>query len=203
MFDLNELLLSHGLSYWLMLLGVIIIFCENAFVFLPNLPGDSLLFLVGVVLPKSNMSFFFIWFGMVLAAFLGTALNDWLGRKCRVYIARWCQGRETLERAISSARRSIGCHVFRSYITCRFVPVMRAVVPFVYAQSPNRNPSVVTANLLSAVIWVTTLMVGGRLLGQNQWVLMHLSWVMGAIIVLSIVAWLITHRVEKSPKVMI
>ena len=66
-----------ALSYAIL---AVIIFAETGLVFTPFLPGDSLLFAAGAFSALGSFNIFALLFSLWAAAFLGDAMNYWLGR---------------------------------------------------------------------------------------------------------------------------
>jgi membrane-associated protein len=68
-------------------LGIItgIVFLETGVVFLPFLPGDSLLFAAGALISQVHLSFWLFWVFLISAAILGDTLNYKIGQ----YFGQW------------------------------------------------------------------------------------------------------------------
>ena len=77
---LVDLITKYGPWFYAILAGVI--FAETAFVIFPFLPGDSLLFAVGLIAAdeRKGISIPGVFFLLVAAAVLGNIVNYWIGR---------------------------------------------------------------------------------------------------------------------------
>ena len=74
---INALVNTFGL--WTYALLFLIIFCETGLVIMPFLPGDSLLFTVGIVTATTHLSVHLMILLLVFAAVLGDNCNYWAG----------------------------------------------------------------------------------------------------------------------------
>lgn len=155
-------------------LGVLvaIVFAETGLLAGFFLPGDSLLVTAGVVcsgafpgLPPLN-----IWITnllLVAAAVIGDQVGYGLGLKAGRAIYNRPDTRFFKKKYLYEAQELYATRGGSSLIVARFVPIMRTFVPFIagVAQMPYR--SFVTYNVAGGVLWVTSLLWVGYLLGLS------------------------------------
>lgn len=176
-------------GYWTYLIVFIIIFCETGLVFAPFLPGDSLLFLLGMVCaqatPTSFLNVHELAVVLILAAFLGDTLNYSVGRWFGAHIfsdnARFLK-REYLIRAHAFLEK----YGVKAVVLARFVPIIRTFIPFVAGLGYMRYTLFVTFNLLGAIFWVVLILYLGYFFGNVAWVKTYFSLVILMIIVVSV-----------------
>ena len=89
---LPHLISQFGNGFYLILF--LLIFCETGVVFLPFLPGDSLLFLCGsfAAIANDHLNIGILLISLIIAAFLGDNTNFWIGQKFGKHILnhpRW------------------------------------------------------------------------------------------------------------------
>ena len=74
--------LIHQYDYLIYFILFIVVFAETGFVFMPLLPGDSLLFAIGVIAASTGqLSMSIIIPLLIIAALLGDNLNYFVGNK--------------------------------------------------------------------------------------------------------------------------
>jgi len=154
-----------------------IIFFETATILGSFLPGDSLLFLLGLTLATALSSFPF-WLATALvfaAAVAGSEVGFWLGRRMGPHIF---ERRPTFffnPRVLARARLFFENYGARAVILARFVPVLRALIPMFAGMTGFAPRRYVVLNLIGALAWVGGLMLTGFLLGQLAFVREHIE----------------------------
>jgi len=144
-----------------------IIFIETAFIVTSFLPGDSLLFVLGIALAPQGIGALAVALIVVTAAAIAGAFVGYLtGRAIGPALFErrntWFFNPTFVERAH---------HYFdrfgpRAFILARFIPVIRALVPMVAGISRVDLRTATLYNAIGAVIWVFTLVIGGFTLGD-------------------------------------
>jgi membrane-associated protein len=169
-------------------LGVaVIIFLETSTIVGSFLPGDSLLFLLGLSL-ATWLSGFPIAIGIPIV-FLGAALGAQVG-----YIFGAKIGPKLFEKdrgiflnrdTAARTREFWKKYGNRAIFVARFIPVLRALIPMFSAIGGMPVKSFTRLNLLSAAIWVPTLMLLGYTLGQIEFVKKNIEFMVITFAVLS------------------
>ena len=140
---------------------------ETAFIFTSFLPGDSLLFLTGLTLSNSD-SWLPDWLGFILiwlAAFLGTQVGYWVGRKIGPPLFEKNRNFILNERVVAKTHEFFERYGARAVILARFVPILRALVPMLAGISKMDYKRFTKLNLIGATVWVGVFMVPGYWLG--------------------------------------
>ena len=115
--------LSYGILF-------AIIFAETGFVLTPFLPGDSLLFAVGAFSALGSFNIFLVSLLLWLAAFLGDAVNYWIG----FYFGKKLIANPKIpikQEHINKTRIFYEKYGGKTIILARFIPAVRAFAPFV------------------------------------------------------------------------
>jgi len=165
----------------------VLIFIETATIIGSILPGDSLLFLLGMTL-ATKITWFPLPIAMLavlLGALIGAQVGFWLGHKFgrRMFTKEkaWFFTPKTVERT----RGFLDKYGARALILARFVPVIRAVMPTFagIADMPARR--FFTFNVIGAVAWVIGLMGLGYGLGLIPFVQQNFEIVVLVFVILS------------------
>jgi len=163
-----------------------IIFCETGLVITPFLPGDSLLFIVGAFAANGDINIFIIICTLVVAAILGDTVNYFVGscvgdRLYQLENSRWFKKAYLLR--TQSFFEKYGA---KTIVIARFVPIVRTYAPFVAGAAKYRYKEFFLFNVLGALLWVISLIMGGYLLGGLAVVKDNLTAIIFLIILLSI-----------------
>ena len=151
---------------------IAIVFAETGLLAGFFLPGDSLLVTAGVVcagafpgLPPLN-----IWLTnllLVLAAVIGDQVGYGLGNRAGRAIYNRPDTRFFKKKYLYEAQELYATRGGSSLIDARFVPVMRTFVPFIAGVAKMPYRSFVAYNVAGGVLWVTSLLWIGYLLGLS------------------------------------
>lgn len=166
---------------WIMRYGglyivVLIIFIESGFFFGFFLPGDSLLFIAGMIiantlspftLPAVNLSYWIIL--IALAGILGNYAGYWFGKKSdRLLFSKdtWLFKRKYLEQAKSFYDKKGGGAI----MFARFLPIIRTFAPIVAGMIRMNMKKFSLYNILGSFLWSCSIVTAGFLAGENVWV---------------------------------
>jgi membrane-associated protein len=174
-----------ALATYAILFGVI--FIETGIVIFPFLPGDSLLFAAGSLsaLPNSPLNVFVLFGLMAFAAILGDSVNYWIGHSLgeRVYTdkIRFIK-KEYIDRTHAFYEKHGGITIF----IARFIPIIRTFAPFVAGVGEMSYGRFFSYNLLGGITWTALFVFGGYFFGNLKFIQDHFSFVLLAIIVISV-----------------
>jgi membrane-associated protein len=208
---LESFIKDHGT--WVYVLLFAIIFVETGVVVMPFLPGDSLLFAVGMISARSaDLNVWLVTGLLIVAAVLGDAVNYHLGKYLGPKLFRYDHSpgtkptlfvrllnRKHLARANEFYERYGG----KAVVLGRFVPIVRTFVPFVAGAGAMNYSRFVLYNVVGAVLWVGVCVGAGYYLGGFEWIKKHFEGVVIAIIVVSLIPlgvewWLAKKRAKAS-----
>jgi membrane-associated protein len=191
---------------WTYLLLFFVIFMETGFVVTPFLPGDSLLFAAGTFASPALGSALNIWvlyFLLITAAVVGDNVNYWIGR----VIGRRAFSGEIrflkqayLERTETFYQR----HGRKTIILARFAPILRTFAPFVAGVGKMSYGRFVSFDIVGGIAWVSLFTWGGYFFGNLPFVKENFSFVVLAIILISLLPAFIEilkSRLRPAPEV--
>lgn len=167
----------------------LIIFLETATIFGSFLPGDSLLFILGLTL-ATWLSEFPVWFAIpiVLAgAIAGSEVGYWFGKKVGPKLFKQRKTFFFNEGTVVRTKKFFDQYGSRSIILSRFVPGLRALIPMFAAITDFDKQKFLRLNIIGGAIWVVGLVGAGYGLGQIPFVERHIElFVIGFVIVSSL-----------------
>jgi membrane-associated protein len=205
-FDKHLEQLAGDFGVWTYAILFVIVFCETGLVLTPILPGDSLLFAVGVFCarPDANLNIWTATLILTAAAILGDTANYHVGKYLGPKVlsgklSRWLSPKH-LERTHWFFERYGG----KTIIIARFVPIVRTFAPFVAGVGTMNYGKFLAYNVLGAVLWVVVCTQAGWWLAQNAIVKDHFEFVVLLVVAISLlpaVVEFLLHRFgRKAPQ---
>lgn len=181
-----------AIAGWIIALGPIwvytplflIVFVETGLVFFPFLPGDSLLFAVGVFSADGGgLSLAATLIVFYAAAILGNTSNYWIAR---LFGSRIIDSGKV--KALTPERMAKLDHFFEKYggltiVITRFMPFFRTFAPFIAGTGHMNFAKFTFFNCLGGISWVSLFVLVGYFFGGVPFVQEHFE-----VIVLGIVA---------------
>jgi membrane-associated protein len=176
------------LTYALLFL---VIFVETGFIVMPLLPGDSLLFAVGLLAATTGQLDVTIVIPLlILAALLGDNVNYFVGRRFSDFIKSRDKILFLKREYITQTEQFYVKHGPKAVIIARFMPIIRTIAPFVAGAASMKYSRYILFCLIGAVLWVTSITMVGYLLGNNVWVKENFEKVVLGIVFVSIMPML-------------
>ena len=184
-------------GHWLYGLLFLVIFAETGLVIFPFLPGDSLLFIAGTVVATADLNVHILVVTLIVAAILGDSVNYAIGRYIGPKVfdrpdSRWFR-QEHLRRTQAFYDTYGGITI----IIGRFVPIIRTFAPFLAGVAGMSYPRFLSYNVVGAVLWIASLVYAGYLFGNIPWVKNNLTWIVVAIVVVSLIPAVSTFVKER------
>ena len=180
-------LISGSPHMWAIYLGLfLIVFAESGLLVGFFLPGDSLLFTIGIVAGAGKLQIGAIIAALAFASILGDGIGFLLGSTLgyklfsnpRSKIFR----REYLDRTHAFYEK----HGGKTIIYAKFVPIIRTFAAFIAGVGKMHYSRFLTFNVVGAVGWVTAMVCLGYALGNISLVRQHFEKVVLLIIVVSL-----------------
>jgi len=150
---------------------VAIIFVETGLIVMPLLPGDSLLFAVGLLASSTGKLDIQIIIPLLIgAALLGDNLNHFVGK----HFSKLVKSREKIlffkREYITRTEDFYEKHGGKAVIMARFLPIIRTIAPFVAGAGSMKYTKYIIFCLIGATLWVGSITLAGYFLGSNEWV---------------------------------
>jgi membrane-associated protein len=164
---------QHGGLY----LVALIVFAETGLFVGFFLPGDSLLFVTGLIIAQSASPFDLAalnlpyWIVLItVAGIIGNLVGYWFGKKTGPILFErkdtWLFKRKHLIQAKEFYEKKGGSAI----ILARFIPIVRTFAPIVAGVVHMERKKFLLYNIIGSFAWVASMTITGYCLGENEWV---------------------------------
>jgi membrane-associated protein len=153
------------------------------------LPGDSLLFIVGILLATGFISTP-VWVAIIamsIAAILGNLLGYWTGAKLGPKLFNKPDSRIFKQEYVVVTQNFFEKHGPRAIVLARFVPVVRPVITSMAGVARMNFKIYATYSTIGGILWVVTLTLAGYFFGGIQFVADNIELVTIGIVGLSLI----------------
>jgi membrane-associated protein len=160
-------LLSTAMSGWAgyaMLTGIV--FAETGLLVGFVLPGDSLLFTIGVVAGAGELNLVVIMLLLICASMLGDWSGYLLGRRAGPAIFNRPDSRFFKQEHLQRTRAFYEKHGGKTIIYAKFVPIIRTFAPFIAGVANMPYLRFLSFDIFGGVGWVFSMTILGYLLGE-------------------------------------
>jgi len=170
----------------------LIIFCETG-LFVPLLPGDSLIFACAAFSAAGLMNGWAMMIICFTAALLGDTLNFHIGRSAGKRLYERAKGKFLKKQNIDKAKAFYDRYGGKAIIISRFVPIIRQFTPFVTGIGDMSYGRFMRMNVIGVTLWVGILSALGFFFGNIEAVKNNFSAVLIMIIAVSVMPAVITY----------
>ncbi len=187
----DQVLLSIIEKYnnWVYVFLFAIIFAETGLIvasfLMPFLPGDALIFTIGLLAQEESLNIWIVIPLLMFAAILGDNVNYYVGKRFGDYIMNSEKDRFIKKSHVEKAKAFFDKNGKNSIIIARFVPVVRTIVPFLCGSTKVKYSTFLIFSIIGAFLWVGVIGLLGYNLGRIQWVKDNLELMIWGIIILA------------------
>ncbi|MDO5746629.1 MAG: VTT domain-containing protein [Actinomycetaceae bacterium] len=191
--------LLHNFGGWMVAIVALIVFIESGVIF-PVLPGDSMVFTLGILHSRIPVAMWITFLCLIVAAILGNVVGYWLGLRYGRGLFK-TDARFLSTQNLHKAEDFFEKYGGRSLVLARFVPFVRTFVPIVAGIAKFEFRSFITWNIVGAVAWIGLFLIGGELLGDIPFITHNIEMIAVIIIVVSVLPMVIEYaRSRKKSK---
>lgn len=163
-----------------------VVFAETGLLLGFFLPGDSLLFTVGVVSGAGRLDILWINAALMAAALVGDSTGFLLGRHTGPRIFTRPDSLLFKREYVMRTKEFYDRYGGKTIIMARFVPVIRTFAPFMAGVSGMRYPRFLSFSVFGSIGWVFSMTMLGYTLGSVPLIRRHFDQVVLLIIFLSL-----------------
>ena len=178
---------------WTYLILFLIIFCETGLVITPILPGDSLLFAIGVFCGLGTLDIKLTLALLSVAAILGDTVNYGVGKFIGPKVFHYENSRIFKKEYLQKTHAFYEKYGGKTIIIARFVPIVRTFAPFVAGVGSMTYGKFLTYNVAGGLLWVFSITLAGFFFGNIPVVKNNFTAVILGIIFVSVLPGLIEY----------
>jgi len=197
-------LLSQVITGWLgyaLLAGVV--FAETGLLVGLFLPGDSLLFTVGVVCGAGELDIVRVSLLLTVMSVAGDQSGYFLGYRTGLRIFRRPDSLLFKQEYITRTQGFYARHGGKTLVYAKFVPIVRTFAPFMAGVGRMRYSRFVSFNIFGGIGWVVSMTLGGYFLGTVPLVRHNFEKVVIGIVVVSVLPMVVHYLRSRKPVVAI
>lgn len=182
---------------WLMQYGglyfvALIVFAETGLFIGFFLPGDTLLFIAGMMIANALLPFdtsvvnLVYWIGVIsTAGILGNYVGYWFGKRSGDMLFSRRDTWLFKKRHLHQAREFYDKKGGGAIVLARFLPIVRTFAPII-AGVVKMNPRKFSFyNIVGSLAWAGSILTAGYLLGENTWAKENLEKIIIGIVVIT------------------
>jgi membrane-associated protein len=188
---------------WTYAILFFVIFAETGFVVTPFLPGDSLLFAAGsfAALSNSPLNIHLVALILIIAAVVGDSINYSIGRFIGPKVFEQESSRFLKKEYLIKTHQFYEKHGGKTIILARFIPIVRTFAPFVAGVGEMTYFKFISYNIIGGIAWILLFVYSGFYFGNLPFVKNNFSYVIVAIIFISVIPMVvefIKHKIKKN-----
>lgn len=167
----------------------LMIFAETGLLAGFFLPGDSLLFALGLFIATGQIDVP-LWLAVTLlaiSAFAGDQTGYWIGRKLGPAVFNKPKSKLFKPENVEAAHSFFERYGSRAVILAHFVPIMRTFIPVSAGIAKLEWRKYTLFNLIGIAGWAIGVTLLGAALGTNEWVSHNLELVLVGFVVISFI----------------
>lgn len=171
-----------------------IVFAETGLLVGFFLPGDSLLFSIGVASGAASLNVYLLGGLLMLAAIIGDNVGYFLGRQAGPRIFNRPKSKFFHPDHLKRTEEFYDKYGPRAIVYARFIPIIRTCTPFIAGVARMNYGRFLTYSLFGGIFWIVFMTTLGYQLGQIEFIRRHFEKVVFTIIIVSVIPVLLEAR---------
>ena len=189
------------ITYGGLALLLFVVFAETGLFIGFFLPGDSLLFISGMICSTKpdllNVSIVVLIIGLSSAAFLGNIAGYWFGRRVGPALFKREESLIFKKRYVEITDSFYKRHGGKTLILGRFLPIIRTFAPILAGVIKIDFGKFILYNIIGAAAWVTSLVLAGFYLGKFEFVRNNIEYIVIGLIIVTMIPVIGTYLRER------
>ncbi|MBI3501850.1 MAG: VTT domain-containing protein [Bacteroidetes bacterium] len=181
---------------------VFVIFAETGLMVGFFLPGDSLVFVAGLICASEpqlmNTNIFSLAGFLMLAAIAGNITGFYFGKKVGSALFNKDDNLIFKKRYVEITRSFYERHGGKSLVLGRFLPIIRTFAPILAGVIKMEFRIFFIYTIVGAILWIGSLSILGYYLGEIKWVKENLEWIVIGLIIVTTIPIIRTYNKEKN-----
>ena len=183
---------------------VFVIFAETGLMVGFFLPGDSLVFVAGLICQSKpelmNTNIFLLAGFLILAAIVGNITGFYFGKKLGPALFTKDDNLIFKKRYVDITKAFYERNGGKSLILGRFLPIIRTFAPILAGVIKMEFRIFFIYTIVGAILWIGSLSVLGYYLGEIKWVKENLEWIVIGLIIITTIPIIRTYYKERELK---
>ncbi len=192
------------LSYGGLALLLFVVFAETGLLIGFFLPGDSLIFISGMICVSKpellGVNIYILITALSLAAILGNIAGYWFGYKVGPALFKRKDSLIFKKSYLVITQNFYNVNGGKTLILGRFLPIIRTFAPILAGVIRIDFKKFMLYNLVGAIAWIGLLAGLGYYFGTNTWVQNNIRYIVIALIITTLIPVLIGYIKEKKSK---
>ena len=174
-----------------------IVFAETGLLVGFFLPGDSLLFSIGVASGAASLNVYLLGGLLMLAAIIGDNVGYFLGRQAGPRIFNRPKSKFFHPDHLKRTEEFYDKYGPRAIVYARFIPIIRTCTPFIAGVARMNYGRFLSYSLFGGIFWIAFMTTLGYQLGQIEFIRRHFEKVVFTIIIVSVIPVLLEARIAR------
>ncbi len=178
-----------------------VVFAESGLLIGFFLPGDSLIFISGLVCVSKpevlDVNIFVLILLLALAAIIGNMAGYWFGHKVGPPLFKRKDSIIFKKRYLIITQEFYQNNGGKTLIIGRFLPIIRTFAPILAGVIKIDFKKFMLFNVIGAFAWIGLLSGIGYYLGTYEWVQKNVGYIVIALIIITMIPLIFTYRKEK------
>lgn len=177
-----------------------IVFAETGLLVGFFLPGDSLLFTIGVVAGAGQLNIALIIALLICASMVGDWSGYMIGRRTGPAVFNRPDSRFFKREHLTRTQHFYEKHGGKTIIYAKFVPIVRTFAPFIAGVAQMRYPRFLAFDIFGGIGWVTSMTLAGYFLGGIPIIRANFEKVVILIVLISVAPLLVQALKSRKQK---
>ena len=180
---------------------IFVIFAETGLMVGFFLPGDSLVFVAGLICGTEhqlmNISIIMLAASLSLAAIIGNIAGYYFGKKIGPALFTKDDNLIFKKRYVEITNSFYERHGGKSLVLGRFLPIIRTFAPILAGVIKMNFKPFIFYTVIGAILWIGSLSILGYYLGRISWIKENLEWIVIGLVIITSLPIINTFRKEK------